>query len=85
MPEVLRTRGYRFFFFSREDQEPRHIHVEHSGKYAKYWLEPVELAENRGFRRHELTRVRQLVEEHRDEFIDAWDAHLGGEAGGGHC
>ena len=41
MPEVLRVRGFRFFFFSREGFEPRHIHVERAGKYAKYWLEPV--------------------------------------------
>jgi hypothetical protein len=35
MPEVLRIRGYRFFFFSREGHEPRHIHVEQAERYAK--------------------------------------------------
>lgn len=49
MPEVLRKRGFRFFFFSREGHEPRHIHVEYAEKYAKFWLEPIELAESRGF------------------------------------
>jgi hypothetical protein len=47
MPEVLRVRGYRFFFFSREGHEPRHIHVEHAERYAKFWLEPIELVEAR--------------------------------------
>ncbi len=28
MPTVLRIRGYRFFFFSLEGNEPPHIHVE---------------------------------------------------------
>ncbi len=32
MPEVLRTRGFRFFFFSRGGNEPRHIHVERAEK-----------------------------------------------------
>lgn len=75
MPEVRRERGFRFFFFSREGHEPRHIHVEHAEKYAKFWLEPVELAESRGFRSDELTIVRRMIEEHGEEFIDAWDRH----------
>jgi hypothetical protein len=38
-PTVLREKGYRFFFFSKE--EPRcHIHVEARGGEAKFWLEP---------------------------------------------
>ena len=73
MPELLRTRGFRFFFFSREGNEPPHVHVERAAKYAKYWLEPIELAESRGFRSHELTALRRMVEEHRDEFITEWN------------
>jgi hypothetical protein len=76
MPEVLRIRGFRFFFFSREGHEFRHIHVERAEKYAKFWLEPVELAESRRFRSHELTALRNLVEEHREQFIVAWDEHF---------
>ena len=75
MPEVLRTRGFRFFFFSREGNEPRHIHVERAEKYAKFWLAPIELAESRGFRSHELTALRRMIEDYRDEFIVAWDEH----------
>ncbi|MSU61141.1 MAG: DUF4160 domain-containing protein [Pedosphaera sp.] len=76
MPEVLRTRGCRFFFFSREGNEPRHIHVEHAEKYAEFWLEPSELAESRDFRSHELTALRRMIAEYRDEFIAAWDERL---------
>ncbi len=35
MPTVLRTLGFRFFFFSGEGSEPPHIHVEHGDKVAK--------------------------------------------------
>ena len=38
MPTVLRVDGYRFYFFSREGQEPPHIHVEQAERYAKFWL-----------------------------------------------
>jgi hypothetical protein len=76
MPEVMRTRGFRFFFFSREGHEPPHIHVERAEKYAKFWLEPVvELAESRAFRSHELTALREMVEEYREQFILAWNEY----------
>jgi len=65
------------FFFSREDDEPPHIHVEHGDKLAKFWLEPVELASARRFRTHELGALRQLVIEYRERFLEAWNEHFG--------
>jgi len=43
MPTVLNIDGYRFFFYSRENGEPPHIHVEYGDKLAKYWLDPLDL------------------------------------------
>ncbi|HXW42190.1 MAG TPA: DUF4160 domain-containing protein [Xanthobacteraceae bacterium] len=77
MPTVLRIRGFRFFFYSLEGLEPPHIHVEHGDKIAKFWLQPVTLAESRGFRIHELNRLRLLVIEQRLNFLEAWDAYFG--------
>lgn len=71
MPTVLLLHGYRFYFYSRENDEPPHIHVEHGAQLAKYWLEPVELASSKRFRDHELGFVRAMVEAHRDEFLEA--------------
>jgi len=62
MPTVLRQDGFRFFFFSRENEEPPHIHVEYPERYAKFWLRPVSLASSFGFRSHELTGLMRLVE-----------------------
>jgi len=45
MPTILKIKGYRFFFFSREGKEPSHIHVENAERYAKFWLNPIQLAE----------------------------------------
>lgn len=77
MPTVLREGGYGFFFFSREDDEPPHIHVEHGDKLAKFWLDPVELASARRFRTHELGALRLLAIEYRERFLEAWDEHFG--------
>jgi hypothetical protein len=63
MPTVLRIKGYRFFFFSREPLEPSHIHVEEDDKYAKYWLNPVSLASSFGFKAHELKQIGKIVEQ----------------------
>lgn len=79
MPALLRVRGYRFFFFSLEGREPPHIHVAHGGKYAKFWLEPVELANNRGFRGHELTEIRKIAIENREFFLEEWNEYFGGK------
>jgi Domain of unknown function (DUF4160) len=77
VPALLRIRGYRFFFFSMEENEPPHIHVAQAGRYAKYWLEPVSLASNRGFRSHELTVIGELVVENRVLFLEKWNAYFG--------
>ena len=64
MPTVLRIKGYRFFFFTREGHEPPHIHVDQAERYAKYWLTPVSLARSRGFRSPELSEIPGV---HRSE------------------
>lgn len=78
MPTVLRIEAYRFFFYSLEGSEPPHIHIERGDDIAKYWLDPVSLARSRGFRAHELNRLRALVTEHRVTFMEAWNVHFGG-------
>jgi len=79
MPTILRIRGFRFFFFSREGNEPPHIHVENAEKVAKFWLSPVELARSYGFRSHELNELQQIVEEHRDLFEEKWHEYFSSE------
>ncbi len=76
-PTIFRERGYRFFFFSRE--EPRmHVHVVSGDGEAKWWLEPdLELAKNHGYNLQQLKEVESLVEDHRDELISAWKQHFG--------
>jgi hypothetical protein len=77
VPTVLRLRGYRFFFFSHEGTEPAHIHVESGDCYAKFWLQPVELARSVGYNSPELTRLRRLVAAHEGLFLEKWHEHFG--------
>ena len=61
MPTVPTVSGFRFFFYNLEGTEPPHIPTEHGRNTVKHWLDPVQLAGSRGFRAHELNRVRALV------------------------
>ena len=45
MPTVLRSQGFRFFFYSNEGNEPMHIHVTKAEANGKIWMEPgIEIA-----------------------------------------
>lgn len=76
-PTVFRQAGFRFYFFSREESR-MHIHVHgHSGE-AKFWIEPqVELAQNHGLSRREITLTRRLIEEHKSDIRNEWNRHFG--------
>ena len=76
MPTVFRSGPYRFFFFSNEGFEPVHVHVEGSGGYAKLWMDPVRFAEAHGLNSRQLSHIRQVVREHRNEIVEAWHAHF---------
>jgi hypothetical protein len=76
-PTVFRARGYRFYFFSREERRT-HVHVQHETGEAKFWLDPsIELAQNYGLTPNRVATVRRLIEEHENEIRRAWKAHFG--------
>jgi len=77
MPTVLRSGPYRFYFYSHEPNEPPHIHVDRDDLSAKFWLDPVQLASNFGFRANELRTIQSLVTGHREEFLEAWHEFFG--------
>lgn len=77
MPTVLRLNGYRFYFFSHEPDEPPHVHVDRGGASLKAWLDPVELARNRGFRPREINAILAMVAEHREMLLEAWHEYFG--------
>ena len=76
-PTVFREMGFRFFFFSREEQR-MHVHVHCADGEAKYWLEPtIKLAVNHGLSAEQLARIMKIVEEHKGDLISAWNSYFG--------
>jgi hypothetical protein len=77
MPTILRRGPYRFYFWSHELGELPHVHVDRERFSAKFWLEPVELARNLGFRPHELREIRSIINDNVTELLEAWHGHFG--------
>jgi hypothetical protein len=78
MPTILRVGRFRLFFYSSDQAEPPHVHVEAGNGVAKFWLNPVQLAGSRGMARHELSRLQRLVVDHRGILVRAWHAYFNG-------
>ena len=76
MPTIDRFKGCRFFFFSNEGTEPAHVHVEAGDSWVKFWLEPVELADSKGFNASRLREIRERVEEKRVTYLEKWHEHF---------
>lgn len=76
-PTVFRERGYRFFFFSREEQR-MHVHVVSGEGEAKFWLEPaIELARNYRYTEQQLRQIESLIGDHYHELASAWQRYFG--------
>jgi len=76
MPTVLRDGPYRMYFFSNENREPPHIHVQRDECVAKIWLGRIAVAANYGFAAHELNAILRMVREHEQVLVEAWHGHL---------
>ncbi|MCZ7673156.1 MAG: DUF4160 domain-containing protein [Chloroflexi bacterium] len=75
MPTSMRIGPYRFYFYSYDCGEPRHMHVDRDTMSAKFWLDPdVSLATNHGFSRKELRDIERITRDNLEELKHAWDA-----------
>ena len=74
-PTVFREGSFRFFFFSREETRI-HRHVAHTDDETKFWLKlKVELALIKGVNSKQVSEALLLVQQHREEILNAWKQH----------
>lgn len=64
MPIVLRIKGYRFWFYEADLDEPPHVHIGRDGKEAKYWVAPISVARPGRFREQELKEIERIFWKH---------------------
>jgi hypothetical protein len=72
MPVILRVRGYRFWFYEADLDEPAHVHVGREEREAKYWLNPVRVARAGRFKPVDLREIERIIEDNRDFLLNAW-------------
>lgn len=77
MPTILKVDPFRFFFYSGDRHEPCHVHVERDAKIAKIWIDPVRLQSSGGFSRKELSKIIEIIVEHRIDIQEAWNDYFG--------
>jgi hypothetical protein len=78
MPTILRTNGFRFFFYSNENDEPAHVHVEKGNAEGKIWLAPTLAAVYfRGFGSNEQNDIMEIASKNLDSFLIKWYEYFG--------
>ncbi len=77
MPTILVVDGFRFYFFANEYLEPPHVHVQYQSAVAKFWINPVALASNKGMKPSELKKAGDLVRANSNLMQEKWDEFFG--------
>lgn len=78
MPTVMRIGPFRFFFYAGDSGEPAHVHIERDDSEAEFWLDPIRLERSHGFKRKEINRLNELIEEHITELLESWNEFFNG-------
>ncbi len=83
MPTILYVQGWRFYFYSNEGNEPTHVHASKGDAECKYWLHADRFDVTDEFEYNLTPRlrreVRQIIFEHFDQIVVAWQEHFGGD------
>lgn len=77
MPTILRQEGFRFLFYSREGQEPAHIHViGHSGEM-KVWLSDLSIAKVYDLSPKYQKKILEIISQNQQLFLEKWREYHG--------
>ena len=76
MPKLLIEGPYRFYFYSHENIEPPHVHVDREMFSAKFWLEPITISSNIGFSAVELNKIYKIICKHQESFLEKWNEYF---------
>ena len=77
MPTILLIRGWRFFFYANEGNEPIHIHGRKAEKECKYWLDGADFSVEEAFS-YRMTgkdkrEVKRIIFEYFEYIESEWE------------
>ena len=74
MPTVLFLNGFKFFFYSNENNEPIHVHKEKADSEGKVWLEPIiTIAYLHKFSAKEVKDILNIIDDNVEQFKTKWN------------
>jgi hypothetical protein len=76
MPTVITIDGFRFFFYSNENNEPPHVHVEKADGTAKIWLSPVRVEYMIGLTPRQQKVILAHCNENLELFKEKWNEYF---------
>jgi hypothetical protein len=77
MPTVFILQGFRFFFYSNENNEPVHVHIEKGNAAGKIWLEPgISIAYMYGFSEREVQQIMVIVHSELKTLKQKWNEYF---------
>ena len=76
MPVILFINGWRFFFYSNENKEPIHVHVQKAEMEAKFWMDEKDFEIRESFS-HRMSppakrEVKKIIYLNFDYIVDQW-------------
>lgn len=77
MPTILIVNGFRFYFYSNENDEPIHVHIKKAEGNAKFWLEPIEEEYSYGFTSAQKKEIKHILKINQQQLINAWNEYFG--------
>lgn len=76
MPVILFINGWRFFFYSNENKEPCHVHVQKAEMEARYWMDEKNFEIRKGFANLMSSavkrEVKKIIYQHFDYIVEQW-------------
>ena len=77
MPTLLLEKGFSFFFYSNENNEPIHVHVKKGDAEAKIWLEPfITIAWIGDFTKTEENTILEIIKVNAENFKLKWNEYF---------
>ncbi len=83
MPTILLLFGWRFFFYSNENNEPIHIHCQKAEKESKYWIDTVNFDIITEYEYNlspsDRRQLRKIIFENFDYIVSEWKKYKKGD------
>lgn len=83
LPSIFDFMGYKIYFWSRENDEPIHVHVSKGNQVengTKFWIsrDDIELVHNKGdIPKSDLRKIQKFLWANRDMIIGRWYNYFG--------